>query len=388
MLSARHPLGQDLPPKLIVTDQPTEAVWFALKHLQSARVASYALDRKIRAMGVDIDSDKLEERANSLAFCLRNASDYFQGSAHSNISQRVLNLYYGMMSFASAEIVSHPDGPAELGKIEERTRFGHGLEFFDGGGGANFYQTAVILKTNGFFPFWMRLHYRDLARVGVEKKTKDVAELKSYGPHAWASMENLLFRIPELLDLLLPVSNRKPGWIRVGLDSARSFDRPVNIMDEIGESYLNLSDATGKLTVTDLKFFFPAMTSVELNKEKSEKEGRGKVFSALYMHDHGRNWYDSLNLHNSPFIRNALIFPIFRHINDFRAICFTLLYALSIIVRYRPSLWRRVTEGDLTHLRVLIESFLTVVERVMPAAFLEQIGGEKIVLQAPGSVMS
>jgi len=39
-----------------------------------------------------------------------------------------------------------------------------------------------------------------------------------------------------------------------------------------------------------------------------------------------------------------------------------MLYTLSIIVRYRPSIWRRVQEGDLDHMRVLIEAFLAVVE--------------------------
>ena len=65
--------------------------------------------------------------------------------------------------------------------------------------------------------------------------------------------------------------------------------------------------------------------------------------------------------------------------------CVVLLYALSIVVRYRPSLWRRVQEGDLDHLRVLIEAFLFVVERILPEQFLETVSGQRVYAKQPGS---
>jgi hypothetical protein len=61
-----------------------------------------------------------------------------------------------------------------------------------------------------------------------------------------------------------------------------------------------------------------------------------------------------------------------------------ILYALSIVVRYRPSLWRRIQEGDLDHVRVLIEAFLFVVERVLPEQFLEKILGQRVDARQPG----
>ena len=72
-------------------------------------------------------------------------------------------------------------------------------------------------------------------------------------------------------------------------------------------------------------------------------------------------------------------------IDEYRAICLALLYALSIIVRYRPSIWRRVQEGDLDHMRVLIEALLTVVERVLPEQFLEKVTAQRIFAKQPGS---
>jgi len=41
---------------------------------------------------------------------LRNASDYFQAKDGQTLSQRVLNLYYGSLSFAFAEMLAAPLG--------------------------------------------------------------------------------------------------------------------------------------------------------------------------------------------------------------------------------------------------------------------------------------
>ena len=63
-----------------------------------------------------------------------------------------------------------------------------------------------------------------------------------------------------------------------------------------------------------------------------------------------------------------------------------LAYGLSIVVRYRPSIWRRVQEGDLDQYRALIESFLSVVERVLPEQFLAAILGVPVYARQPGTL--
>lgn len=80
--------------------------------------------------------------------------------------------------------------------------------------------------------------------------------------------------------------------------------------------------------------------------------------------------------------------PIFGVVGEYRAICVVLLYALSIIARFHPSIWRRIQEGDLDHMRVLIEAFLAVVERVLRQEFLEQVSGQKIVAKQANSFLN
>jgi hypothetical protein len=44
-----------------------------------------------------------------------------------------------------------------------------------------------------------------------------------------------------------------------------------------------------------------------------------------------------------------------------------------------------VQEGDLDHMRVLIEAFLAVVERVLPEQFLEKVTDQRTFAKQPSS---
>lgn len=115
-------------------------------------------------------------------------------------------------------------------------------------------------------------------------------------------------------------------------------------------------------------------------------ESSGRNFRVAIDHVGKDMWFEALPIHHSPFERNALILPVFGVVGEYRAICVVLLYALSIVVRYRPSVWRRVQEGDLDHMRVLIEAFLAVVERVLPEQFLEKVSGQRVFAKHPGAI--
>lgn len=106
-------------------------------------------------------------------------------------------------------------------------------------------------------------------------------------------------------------------------------------------------------------------------------------FRVAITHPKGTPWWSVLHLHSSPFQRQALILPIFEVVNQYRALCLVLLYGLSIVVHYRPSVWRLAQEGELDPMRVLIEAFLTVVERILPEQFLETITGQRVFAGQP-----
>ena len=257
--------------RVLLSEEPIEAIWLRLRQLQSVTLAIKSVRERAKEENIRLDNEAVHAKAEGIAFALRNSEDYFHASEAHNVSQRVLNLYYGSLAFAFAEILASPTGAKTLGEIEKITKQGHGLYMIDGDREGLEHLIVGAIGT-GFFPFWM----------------------KSMG---------------------LPV-------------------------DE-----------------------FP------MKKPRSFKD----------------LWWDALPIHHSPFERNALILP-FGVVGEYRSICIVLLYGLSIVVRYRPSVWRRVQEGDLNHMRVLIEAFLAVAERILPEQFLEKVTGRKVFAKQPGSL--
>lgn len=195
-------------------------------------------------------------------------------------------------------------------------------------------------------------------------------------------MPCLFTRIPEVSDLFNDIFASKPGWVTPVYD--QGANKPMSFFgksEPAARSYILLVDDAARLTREDIATF-PGPIG-EIASVASDNANRH--FRVAVDHPGKNTWWDALRVHHSPFKQNALILPIFGSVDDYRAICVVLLYALSIIVRYRPSVSRRVQEGDLDHMRVLIEAFLAVVARVLPEQFLEKVTGERVFAKQPGS---
>jgi hypothetical protein len=370
------------PPKhrILVSETPIEAIWLRLRQLASVTLARKLVETRATEAGITLDVGALNTKAEGLAFALRNAIDYFRMRDGQNVSQRVLNLYYGSMSFAFAEMLAAPTGPMALTEIEESTKQGHGLCTLDGekeGLG----HIVVSLIATGFFPSWLR--FLGLPTDGFPRqKPKVYEDLRKQPASTWVTVEGLFAHIPEASDLFTDIFPSKPGWV------TPTYDQDANpLFSVFGEqkrptaTYAVLIDDSARLTKEDIAAFpGPISQIAEVDSTEPGRHFRVAVDSA------GKDvWWDAIPLHHSPFERTALIVPVFGVVGEYRTICFALLYALSIIVRYRPSVWRRVQEGDLDHLRVLIEAFLAVAERVLPEQFLESVTGQRVFAKQPGS---
>jgi hypothetical protein len=73
---------------------------------------------------------------------------------------------------------------------------------------------------------------------------------------------------------------------------------------------------------------------------------------------------------------------------QYRTIAAAALYALSIMVRYMPSAWRRIEGGDEDQYLALVTEALAVWERILPEQFLASIADEAIHTTQPGSWLS
>ena len=89
----------------------------------------------------------------------------------------------------------------------------------------------------------------------------------------------------------------------------------------------------------------------------------------------------------SPFVNSVglLLFPTVGGLREYRTIAVMTLYALSIMVRYLPSAWRRIEGGDEDQYLALVRASLAVWERVLPEHFLESIAWERVRTGQPGT---
>jgi hypothetical protein len=376
-------VGAERPPiRRLLSEEPIAAIWLRLRQLQSVTLAKKLIATRSQQANVELDEDTLHQKAEGVAFALRNAADYFNARDLRNVSQRVLNLYYGSLAFASAEMLASPHGANTLSEIEKSTVQGHGLYTVDGAA-SGLENLIVGAISNGFFPEWLRvsqLGNPNLPRAKV-KKFSDVA---AQPRDSWITVEELFASIPEVGDLFVDIFDSAPRWVTPVFDQMTNMGligfgkRPLN------RSYVLLIDDSARLTKEDIAAFpGPISEIAAISSIQSGRHFRVGVDHAG--HDY---WWGALKIQHSPFERNALLRPIFGVVDDYRCICVVLLYALSIIVRYRPSIWRRVQEGDLDHMRALIEAFLAVAERVLPEQFLVTVSGQPVSANQPGSFFS
>ncbi len=377
-----EPVAEQRPQhRLLLSEEPIEAIWLRLRQYQSVTLAKKLIKERAHRENVELDDDSVRSKAEGVAFALRNASDYFHAPEVRNVSQRVLNLYYGSLAFAFAEMLASPIGPTTLGKIEDSTKQGHGLYTLDSKDNSLEHLVVGVISS-GFFPSWMKSMGLNVSPI-PEKKPRQYGDLSGMPTSSWLTLEQLFASIPEVSDLFNDIFESAPRWVTPVYDPiANAGPSMFTNKQRAARSYVLLVDDSARLTKEDIATF-PGPIS-EIVPAPAEHSGRN--FRVAIDHAGKDMWFEALPIHHSPFERSAIILPVFGVVGEYRAICVALLYALSIVVRYRPSVWRRVQEGDLDHMRVLIEAFLAVVERVLPEQFLEKVTGQRVFAKHPGAL--
>ena len=377
--------SSDLPlprSRKLLSETPLDAIWIRMSRLESTMLARKAVRRRAHMAGATLTDDVARSKGDGIAYAIRNAHDYFASRAEGSTSQRVLNMYYGCMSLVFAEMLASPEGPTELARIEDMTRRGHGLWTFDGDPDG-FGGLAVGLAKPGFFTEWLEF-LKVPPPIMMRSKPKRVEDIRASPRGSWASLENLFAHIPEVGDLFEDVFNGPPAWATAVYDVTRSGRTTglFNTGSPLEISYITLVDDSSRMTPEDMARLPGPIREIRLTRSES----KSRTFSAAVDHPGKKFWYEALQLHNSPFERNALIEPLFGSVNHYRAVVMATLYGLSIMVRYRPSLWRQIQEGDLDNLKALIDAFLTVAERILPEQFLESVTGERTFVAQPGTL--
>ena len=359
----------------MTAENPLQQIWMMIKSLRSSSVCKSMLEVKYRDNPTK--EDILTSKAHGVSFLIQNACDYFEVATANNSTQRLLNLYYGTLSFMEAEILANSNDFKSLDDIEHITKQGHGLysisneikKVGDIGVG-------ILGKGRGLFPTW--LYSRGKTIDDLPSKRASTLE----APYTYSFM-SLLSSIPELEQLIQGVEH----------DYHAGFFRPVYIMESKVNptfnldvpkegSYIALYDYSETTSIEDAK----ALNGSLDRFEPYDNKDKVRAYKVLIKHLPGEYWWEKVNTHKSAFCDNTILKPLLKDIDDWEVYAVMILYCVSILVRYNPSIWRKIQHGEWDGYSAIFDQFAMVVERVIPNIFYERITGNKLNIKMPGSL--
>jgi hypothetical protein len=370
--------------------------------LRFRRLTSPTLCRKIiqeRAPG--LPNDVLERKAEGVAFAVRSAIGFWE-TATPTLSAKALTRYYALLQASIAEQVASPEPSADLAAVQKHTeQGGHGLTAVQAPEGDfpdNYY---VFVRTAGHFAQYARSRGVDFSPYAIESLPKKWEKIKEVDQRKGLSLSELLLRVPEMPTIAEECLGQPALAFHVGLSDrsveevSRSFtakffgSKTVDASPEPSNgtriSYVDLYTSNKLVTAEWLAATALPFSSYEPGFDEHSQTSFWT--GALHHPPTGKNYLDHLEHYKSDYCGTSVIAP-FWGCTDLFTLHLATLYALSIVVRYLPSLWHRVEHGNLDHVRVLIDHYLSILDHIGPALALERITGIQLQVSVPGTLTS
>ncbi|WP_175713159.1 YaaC family protein [Burkholderia ambifaria] len=366
----------------ITDENPRDGILARLQQFTSVNLAAKLVERRASHEAIILSKEQVATKAAGIAYAMRNALDYISFSSTDRLNKRILGLYYGTIAFAFAEMLASPSGPSDLDDVEEMTKQGHGLYAVPGAHGG-FADVHVGVLATGFLPQWLAFLGLDTSTF-PKRKPRSASDLDAVPDGMSCTLQSLFASMPEIDDLFTQVFGGTPGWIVPVYDMTENRLAAINgTGKKVDSTYALFVDRSGSVPVGQLENSGWPITEVQ---QVERPDINGTAFRARVDHSGRDSWWDVLPTHSSPFgNRTTLLFPTIGGMREYRTIAATTLYALSILVRYMPSAWRRIEGGDEDQYLALVKASLGVWERVLPEEFLECIACETVVTAQPGS---
>ena len=102
----------------IIEEDPLKQVYTHLQSLTSRTVAGQAVLYHARYDGLSFTDDVVIGKAEGVSYLVQNAIDYYDSASTKNITQRLLNLYYGTIALMEAEMLIYGEQYSILSEIE------------------------------------------------------------------------------------------------------------------------------------------------------------------------------------------------------------------------------------------------------------------------------
>jgi hypothetical protein len=376
-----------LDPEQLVAENIGEAVWLRFRRLTSSTLCR----RMIEARAPKLPPAVAEQKGQEVASSVRGALGYW-GTQPGSLNAKVLSRYYALLQVSIAEQISDPASTADLRKIQSHTESGHGLwaiaapeEEFP----ANY---RIACQARGHFYEYCRYKGIDLAPYALGARPASWAKLAEDKRSRTTALADMLRRIPELQPLIEETLGVQPLSFRVGYDT-RSPDNAQRGAQAASDAPRKEGPVTAFIGIYSLgqKLSVEYLRSLELPfkniREDSATGPQSNNFLADFEHPRKIYWENYLGTYKSGYCGTSVIVPVWG-VKDIFIIHFIVLYALSIVVRYLPSLWHEIEDGRLDHIRALIEQYLAVVDNVLPIVAIQRITGRRLITVPPGLLHS
>lgn len=363
----------------IKSNAPDETIWLRLRRLRSVNLSKNIIRSKYEKKNIPIEKDILNRKANGLSSAIDSALGYLDIHSY-HMNSKILTRYYGLLHLTIAEQVASVKNNNDISKIQEYTKYGHGLK--------SIIENVDVFPKEFFIYSLLSGYFNNyLNYLGIDIKAFSykipIQKIESKDKDKLIPIIDIFRRIPELYPIVYEHVSEKPLCLII---------EPVNTINlRSPDDFKNLyKEATGKMldkitNFDDISFLYIYCEGVDINLEDINSTGlpflqcdKGKsdkfFFAAME-----KNKIEHLNHYQSRHtILNTYICPVHKCIQDPIAINFMLLYGLSIIVRYYPQFWYEISSGELNQYYSLIEYYLSVFDHVIPEKMLERITGKSL----------
>lgn len=349
----------------IFTETPKTAIWDRIDILTTFNGVRKQLDTDCEEKKIEISAELLVEKSKGVAFCIRSARDLFIQSNSKNLTPSLTSLYYGTYNLLSALLIGDISNKLTLENIENFSKNGgHGLKTIYNSGAGNLENNEFIYCCdNGFYRELLRNFGYDIGQIAMPKNFKKVDEIPNDEIQKLISLKDLLSRIPELKSIFVEIFKEQPNYLnyyssKLYGDDLGKFN--VNVGENQNTDYLIAGHVNDILNIpSDYVFEYKKESPNSVLKEEFRCE---KIPGEIL---------DARAVYHSPIAKECVIKPILT-INEPLLIYFKLLYILSIWTRYRPNLWREISEGEYDQFRSLFGIFADSTERIIPNLFLNK----------------
>lgn len=350
----------------IPTYNSISSIWNRFDILTTYEGAKRFLESK-KNSDVKISDKLINEKAQGLTFCIRNAKEYFNKQNIEDLTSTTLSFYYGIFNLLEAILLSDLSHRVNLDKLEEYTRSGHGLGIISKTGNKFPDSEYIMILRNGFFSIFLQKILNYDINNSVEKRYKDFNEISTDDQLKLIGLKEVISRLPELKGIYIDLFKEQPNYLNMTYSNNKEIKKIRVKFDYRG--YNGNSEYLTKERIIEI-------LNLKIELKLIEKDSGFETKEEI-----DRKIFDKIPKYNSVMSKECFIKKI-HNLNDPLFFNFILLYVLSIYVRYKPAIWREILEGEYSIYSPLIKNFLFSVERVIPNIVLDRLYN-KIFLFAP-----